>query len=443
MVDLAERASADEVPEGYGMTELGLLPEDWRVMRLSEIGRQFFGGGTPSSKVPEYWGGDIPWTTSAAISGLRLDRGVRQISATGLSHSSARVVPAGNLLIGTRVGVGKAAINEKDMAISQDLTGMVVDRELADVLFLAYALLSAPIQQRFQLGARGSTIKGIPRDDLIRMPIPLPPLPEQRAIAHVLSTVQRAREATEAVIASTRELKRSLMRHLFTYGPVPVDQVAGVRLKETEIGLVPEQWDVVPLGNLIACGPQNGLYKPHSSYGAGRPIIRIDDFSNEGEVLRHVRHRVELDEAETEKYEVKPNDILINRVNSLSHLGKVALIPNGLESTVFESNMMRFSVASPMLPEYMFRFLTSAAARHHLRGKAKRAVAQSSINQGDVASTPVPVPPPKEQLCIARVLSDTDRKIAAEVDMQDALAKLFTVILGYLLTGSLRGQVTS
>jgi type I restriction enzyme S subunit len=109
MADLAERTTADGVPAGYRMTELGPLPESWRVAKVADIGNEFFSGGTPSSKVPEYWGGGIPWTTSASIASLRLDTGVREISALGLARSSAKVVPAGNLLIGTRVGVGKVA----------------------------------------------------------------------------------------------------------------------------------------------------------------------------------------------------------------------------------------------------------------------------------------------------------------------------------------------
>ena len=140
--------------------------------------------------------------------------------------------------------------------------------------------------------------------------------------------MQRAKEATEKVIAATRQLKASLMRHLFTYGPVPVDQADRVKLKETEIGAIPEHWEIKLLGELISSGPQNGFYKPESSYGSGTPILRINDYDNDGEIVESVPNRVRLTRAEIQTYSLNQGDILINRVNSLSHLGKTALVGN-------------------------------------------------------------------------------------------------------------------
>ena len=197
-------------------TEIGTMPKHWDVVRLGEVGVEFFGGGTPSTKKPEYWNGDIPWTTSAHINGLYLQRGAKNITHEGLSNSASRLVLKNNLLIGTRVGVGKVAINLIDVAISQDLTGMIVDKEKANLEFLAYALSSDIIQDIFHSCTRGTTIKGIPRDDLIQIPTPLPPLPEQQEIARILSTVDKKIEVEENRKWLLQELFKTMLHKLMT-----------------------------------------------------------------------------------------------------------------------------------------------------------------------------------------------------------------------------------
>ena len=257
----------------------------------------------------------------------------------------------------------------------------------------------------------------------------LPPLPEQRKIAHVLSTVQRAIEAQERIIQTTTELKKALMHKLFTEG------TRGEPQKQTEIGLIPESWEVVRLGTLFAREPQNGLYKPKKDYGTGTQILRIDDFSNDGDIVATARNRVILSVDEIRIYGLEAGDIVINRVNSLSHLGKTALIGSIDESMVFESNMMRFSVNEAMVrKEYVFKFLNSPLAKRQIIGSAKRAVAQSSISQGDVKAIRISKPSLVEQAEIAGTLETIELKATTAASKKAAIQDLFRTLLHELMT---------
>ena len=268
---------------------------------------------------------------------------------------------------------------------------------------------------------------------LQRVPVALPPLPEQKKIAHILSTVQRAIEAQERIIQTTTELKKALMHKLFTEGLHHEPQ------KQTEIGPVPESWEVVELGTLFAKQPQNGLYKPKKDYGTGTQILRIDDFSNDGDVVTSAGNLVALERSEIETYGLDPGDIVINRVNSLSHLGKTALIGDITGEMVFESNMMRFSVdASQVQKEYVFKYLNSPLTKKQIIGTAKRAVAQSSINQGDVKAIIVPKPALEEQSEIVAALDATEAKVAHASAKATVLQDLFRTLLHELMTAKTR-----
>ncbi|MCF6192187.1 MAG: restriction endonuclease subunit S [Candidatus Hydrothermae bacterium] len=193
---------------------LGKIPETWEVVRLKELTLKMFGGGTPSTNKKEYWDGDIPWITSAHINGMYVQDGQRYISQEGVEHSSTNVVPAGNVIVATRVGIGKVAIAKIDVAISQDLTGIIVNRDRAIPEFL-YWLLN---YNRFGLKrfAQGSTIKGVLRSTIANMYLPLPPLPEQRKIAEILMTVDRKLELFRREKEHLQRLKKGLMDDLLT-----------------------------------------------------------------------------------------------------------------------------------------------------------------------------------------------------------------------------------
>jgi type I restriction enzyme S subunit len=265
--------------------------------------------------------------------------------------------------------------------------------------------------------------------------VSIPPFLEQRAIAHALRTVQEAKEARRRELALERERKAALMQHLFTHG------TRGEPLKETEIGLMPESWRVVKLGDFIINGPQNGAYKHQQFYGDGTPIVRIDAFDNDGRFVTLDFKRVRLLDSEINLYRLIPKDILINRVNSLSHLGKCALVPELTEATIFESNMMRFHVdETRLLPDYLIRYLVTNDNKRRMKGIAKLAIAQASINQGDVKSLPVPLPCISQQCEIANVLTACDNKITALEHEATLLDELFRAMLEELITGRLSAQ---
>ena len=177
-------------------------------MRLGEVVRQSFSGGTPSTKVGRYWGGDIPWITSATISedDVVLEGHLRTITRDGLEASATKIATKGSLVVATRVGVGKAAVAGFDIAISQDLTALLLTGD-TEAMYLAWLFKCSWFQASLGSGVRGATIKGITKDDLLSAPIPLPDVEQQR---YVVERLQRAREHIDELNAAQEETETRL-----------------------------------------------------------------------------------------------------------------------------------------------------------------------------------------------------------------------------------------
>ena len=195
-------------------SEIGRIPKEWRVIKLDDLSLNLIGGGTPSTSNPAFWDGTIPWMTSAYINRRLVTKGQRNITEEGLKNSATNLIPKENLLITTRVGIGKVAINVIDMAISQDLTGIIVDKTKSTPDFLYWFFIS--IENKLKGLAQGSTIKGILREELGRLKVTLPSLSEQQKIAEILTTVDLKIEIEEKRKERLERIKKWLMEELLT-----------------------------------------------------------------------------------------------------------------------------------------------------------------------------------------------------------------------------------
>jgi type I restriction enzyme S subunit len=302
------------------------------------------------------------------------------ISEVVRSKLRAKAFPVGALIfpkIGAAIGTNKKRQLSQPSCVDNNVMGVIPKPELLDSEFLYFQFLAKNISDF----ASDSNPPSIRKSEVESWTIKVPSLGEQRRIVDILSradSIVRLRRDAEKKAA---ELIPALFLDMFG------DPTTN-----------PKAWPVKSLGELIIDGPQNGLYKHASLYGEGTPILRIDGFYDGLVVNLKTLKRVRITPEEQHRFRLQERDIVINRVNSVEYLGKSAIVPFRSEETVFESNMMRFSVNDEvLLPEYLIKLLQTAYAKAHILSNAKHAINQSSINQQDVKSLLVPVPPIKDQ----------------------------------------------
>lgn len=185
---------------------------EWEEKKVGSLG-DIVGGGTPSTKKKEYWCGKIAWVSSADIG----DNDIRNINITrfitreAIADSATKIIPKDSILIVSRVGVGKVAKASCNLCTSQDFTNIVnLD---GDVTFLSYAVLRL-MQSKLQC-VQGTSIKGIPNDEIKNYTLNIPCLAEQQKIANCLSSLDGVIEKQKAILAAWEELKKGLLQQMF------------------------------------------------------------------------------------------------------------------------------------------------------------------------------------------------------------------------------------
>ena len=351
---------------------------------------------------------------SAVAQDVKAITGARQLACADAPSRARQLVRADDILVSTvRPNLNAVARVPQKLDGATASTGFCVVRprpKRLDGGYLFHWVRSPRFVSDMVRLATGASYPAVSDRIVFDSKLPLPPLPEQRRIAEILDKADALRAKRRAALAELDSLTQSIFLDMFG-----------------DPATNPKGWPRRSLGDLIMVGPQNGLYKPADYYGTGTPILRIDAFYDGAVTKLATLKRVRVSLKEQELYALCEGEIVINRVNSREYLGKSALIPTLNETTVFESNMMRFDVDREILhPDYLIEYLQTQFVRTHILCSAKDAVNQSSINQQDVKAIPLVVPPPSMQRLFAQRVAASGRLKSSHDASSIELEALFT-----------------
>ena len=190
------------------------IPKGWKWLKVEDFA-EVVSGGTPSTDKPEFWNGDIAWITPKDLSDFKfryIRRGERNISRKGLESSNAKLLPKGTVLLSSRAPVGYLAIAKNELSTNQGFQSLVPKENV--ITEYLYYLLKDNIEY-LKSQASGTTFGELSKSTLKKLLFLLPPLPEQKAIAEVLSSIDDKIDLLHRQNKTLEEMAMTLFRKWF------------------------------------------------------------------------------------------------------------------------------------------------------------------------------------------------------------------------------------
>lgn len=415
-------------------TEIGEFPSDWEVDRIdSAFDIQ---QGKQVSKKNRDGQHQRPFLRTKNVFWNRLELTDLDQMHFSEAEQLRLELRANDLLVCEGGSIGRTALwnTEVDGCLYQNhLHRLRAKGNKADPQFGVYWLWYAFDVAKTYFG-RGNvtTIPNLSKSKLAELPMALPPLPEQNKIAHILSTVQRAIEAQERLIQTTTELKKALMHKLFTEGLRNEPQ------KQTEIGPVPESWEVVRCEDVCDTISVGIVVKPSSYYVKdGVPAFRSQNVREDRIQLEPMVYiSEEANNGPVKKSKLSAGDVLIVRTG---YPGTSCVVPPEFDG----SNCIDLIFVRPnkekLRSHYLSRFFNSDAAKVQVQA-GKIGLAQQHFNVGAVKSTQMPLPPIDQQDEIVTHLELIDSKHNLTTAKRKALLDIFRALLNELMTAKTRAH---
>jgi type I restriction enzyme S subunit len=433
------------VPIGYKQTEVGVIPEDWGVIQITDV-CDFI---VPGRNKPVFFDGSIPWITTpdfqdgGSVSSSRLGL---YISREEAKKIGSRVVPAGSVIMSCVGDLGITGIANQEIVINQQLHAFIPSGKI-NAHFLLHVLKTK--KDYFYSIATKTALPYLNKENCNSVKLPAPHIAEQTTIANALSDVDALINELEKLIAKKQAIKTATMQQLLT-GRTRLPQFAlredGTLkdYKQSELGEIPEDWEAITINEALADkflldqmdGNHGELYpKSHEFSSFGVPYIGATDFDS-GRINYKTCKYLPLARAEKFKKGIaKDGDVLFAHNATV---GPVVLLQTELEFVILSTTATYYRCDPERLNnKYLAKFFES----EFFVKQYSAVMSQSTRNQVPILSQrkfSIVLPSIKEQIAIATILSDMDTDIQT---LQQRLSKTRQIKQGMmqeLLTGKTR-----
>ena len=408
------------------------LPHHWKVASLGELGDLVRGVTYKRQEVTDTSNpGYLPILRATNIQDRQLLL-EELVYVKGKKVSDSQLLRRGDVIIA--MSSGSKSVVGKSVQLRTEWKGSfgafcAVFRHNSTVepFFIGHVFQTQSYREHLLREARGTNINNLSRNHILDYQFPLPPLPEQRAIAHILRTIQEAKFTRQREIALERERKAALMEHLFSHS------TKGEPRKQTEIGEIPESWKTMCLAEaaIFTKKPRNLRYSEYNEIPfVPMELIPIHKLFSQEFILKT------NDELKSGTY-FEPGDILVPKITPSFENGKQCIIkelptPFGIATT--EVIPIR-EIEGVSDISYLFYYLLLPNVRVSLAGKMQGTTGRQRLSKDALVNLQIPLPPLSEQHAIAAVFQAIDEKTAVLEREVEFIDELFYAMLDELMTG--------
>jgi len=410
------------------------LPADWKLTPFNELAT-YETGRTPARAVARFWAAQsaegIPWISIRDMRPYaQVNQTAERISPTALHEIfHNRISKRGTLIMSFKLTIGRVATLDVDACHNEAIISIFPNSRI-NQKYLEYFLSQVDYADYQDRAVKGNTLN---QQKIDRIEVAEPPKLEQAKIAAVLWTIQKAIQVEGRLVSTARDMKQSSMCQLFTRG------LRGEPQKETDIGPIPQSWNVEPLEQLREF-LQYGTSTKCEYTQKGNPVIRIPNVMD-GKIRADDLKWCELSEREIESLALEPGDVIFIRTNGVrDRVGTCAVYTGQPEHALFASYLIRARLKADKLdPDFLQYFTATAGGLAQLGGQASPAAdGKFNVNTKTIDSVLVPLPKPDEQKEIAAILQTIDRKISVHERKRAALSDLFQTMLHQLMSAQIR-----